>query len=170
MYMLKMSYNSDSDSDDSNNANNNNNSNNNNNDNNDNNNDNNKNDMSTMFSPTTTKNYKTVAETNRLGSLLANKIDKLTSERDEWHQQYDNIKGKYDKILKENDLLKLQIKGIATTLLPSSQSLPLLLQLPSSQSLPPLLKLPSSRSLTTTTKTTIITITTTTTTTTTTIT
>jgi hypothetical protein len=68
-----------------------------------------------MFSPTTTKNYKTVAETNRLGSLLANKIEKLTSERDEWHQQYDNIKGKYDKILKENDLLKLQIKGIATT-------------------------------------------------------
>ena len=107
-----MSYNSDSDSDDSNNGNNNNN----NNDNNYNNNyNNNKNDMSTMFSPTTTKNYKTVAETNRLGSLLANKIEKLTSERDEWHQQYDNIKGKYDKILKENDLLKLQIKGIATT-------------------------------------------------------
>jgi hypothetical protein len=76
------------------------------------NNNNNNNDISTIFSPNTQKNYKTVHETNRLGSLLANKIDRLTLERNEWHQQYDNIKCKPDQIIKENDLLKLQIKGI----------------------------------------------------------
>ena len=69
------------------------------------------NDISTIFSPTTTKNYKTVAETNRLGLLLAAKIDELTNERNEWHQQYDNIKSKYDHSIKENGILKLQIKG-----------------------------------------------------------